>query len=244
MRKLALILIVWAVSVYTSTAQTSTEPKPYIEVQGTAELEIVPDEIYMSITLKERPDSKEKYTIEEQEEKLKAAITELKIPLENLVLSNANADYIAVKLKKKDVVSKTQYLLKVVTAEEVARVFNKLYELKIEDAYISKVSHSKIEEYKKTVKVDAMKAAKNKADYLLGAIDQKTGKALIVKEIPYNISENEIAANVVRYGSYSGGLDLYQEDYRLSSDDKSFKSVIEFKKIKLQAAIYAKFEIQ
>lgn len=49
------------------------------------------------------------------------------------------------------------------------KVFEKLDELKIVDAYISKVSHSKLEEFKKEVRVMAIKAAKEKANYLLTA---------------------------------------------------------------------------
>ncbi|MGY8910765.1 MAG: SIMPL domain-containing protein, partial [Flavobacteriales bacterium] len=42
----------------------STGQKPYIEVTGTAEIEIVPDEIYLDITLKERTEKGKKITLD------------------------------------------------------------------------------------------------------------------------------------------------------------------------------------
>ena len=51
-------------------AQVSPDPKPFIEVTGTSETEISPDEIYITITLLERAENKEKLSIEKQENNL------------------------------------------------------------------------------------------------------------------------------------------------------------------------------
>lgn len=66
--------------------QTNTikaEEQPYIEVTGTAEKEIVPDEIHIGITIREKYVNKVKVTIEEQEDKLKNAVSSLGIDLAN-----------------------------------------------------------------------------------------------------------------------------------------------------------------
>ena len=47
------------------------QEKPFIEVVGNSEMEIIPNEIYISFTLKERMDGKKKITIEDQEKELK-----------------------------------------------------------------------------------------------------------------------------------------------------------------------------
>jgi hypothetical protein len=86
---------------------------PYIEVDGTAEKEVVPDEIYIGIIIHEKYVNKVKITIEEQEEKLKSGIKSLGIDLENLYLSDANADYVKVRWQKKDVLTMKEYTLKV-----------------------------------------------------------------------------------------------------------------------------------
>ena len=48
--------------------------KPFIEVVGTAKMEIIPDEIYISITISERDEGREKITILIQENRLKKEV--------------------------------------------------------------------------------------------------------------------------------------------------------------------------
>ncbi len=142
------------------------------------------------------------------------------------------------KWTKKDVITKTEYILKVGNALIVGKVFEKLDELKIVDANISKVSHSKILEFKKEVRVMAIKAAKEKADYLLKAIGEQTGNALKVYEVNSNYLRDDGYLNV--RGSRS---EISVINYRLEMKG-SDKVVIQFKKIKLQASIHVKFEIK
>lgn len=52
--------------IFSQNLQTS----PFIEVIGTAQKEIVPDEIYIGITLREKSEGKNRMSIEEQEKLL------------------------------------------------------------------------------------------------------------------------------------------------------------------------------
>jgi uncharacterized protein len=213
-----------------------TPATPYIEVVGKAEKTIVPDEIYLSITIKERESGRDKVSIGQQEEKLKNALKELSIPIENLSVSDAQADYIRIKWSKKDVVSQSEYELKLENATQVAKVLEKLDKLKIDNVYITRVSHSKIVNYWKEVRIMAIKAGKEKADYLLEAIGQKTGSAIIVKEISPNL------ANIIPGMNVRGSRDDGYETYIYGQT--KFSSKITFKKIKLESNIYLKFEIE
>ncbi len=47
---------------------------------------------------------------------------------------------------------------------------------------IERTSHSKILEYRKQLKIQAIKAAKEKADYLAAAIDEQVGAAVTITE--------------------------------------------------------------
>jgi len=219
-------------------SQTNIEQKSYIEVTGHAEKKIVPDEIYLSITIKERESGKDKITVEQQEKDLKQALTDLNIPLELLTVADAQADYIRVKWSKKDVISQSEYELKLSTAQQVADIFEKLDEMKIDNAFISKVSHSKIKEYRKDVEIEAIKNAKSKADYLLTAIGQETGTALIVTERSSNSNDYYIDGVKMRGARASNGI-----RYEVPSYDK-LKGKIDFRKIKLETTIYVKFEIK
>jgi uncharacterized protein YggE len=216
---------------------TNIDQKPYIEVTGYTEKKIVPDEIYLSITIKERESGRDKITVDQQEKDLIQALTDLNIPLELLTVADAQADYIRVKWTKKDVISQSEYELKLSTAQQVADVFEKLDEMKIDNAFISKVSHSKIKEYRKEVEIQTIKNAKSKADYLLAAIGQETGTALIINERSLNSDDYYIDGVNVR-----GARGLASVQY-IVPKSKSM-GTIQFKKIKLESTIYVKFEIK
>lgn len=217
-------------------AQEPLHQTATIEVEGTAVLDVVPDEIYISITLEERTNGRDPITVEAQENQLKQALTEIGVPVDQLSLSAANADYIYIGMRKRAVVSKTQYLLKVSDAKSVTDVFETLDSLKIDKAFISHVNHSKMEELQKQVKINAIKAAKQKADYLLEAISEKTGSAVHVQEI-----ESRMTANEGRYINRKMDLEELQINEGASYDKIQR---IEFRKITLSAKIQVIFEIK
>ena len=231
-----LLLLICHTTSYSQNQVNNTEEKPFIEVTGTAEKEIIPDEIYIGITLRERMVNKEKLTIETQEEKLKNALKEIGIDIsKNLSVSDLNADYIRVRWRKKDVIAQKDYTLKVNDATTLGKVFQKLDELDILDARIMRVYHSKMDSIKKSVKIIAIKAAKDKADYLLQAIGEQTGKPLIIKEEAtqnYQLQQSNYRSNV--YKRFDD-LDQVVED----KEDE-----IQFKKIKIETTIYVKFGIK
>ena len=70
MKKIKLVLVgLFFVSI--AFSQPTENKKPFIEVTGSGETEIIPDEIYITITLQERQEGKDKLSIEKQEENLK-----------------------------------------------------------------------------------------------------------------------------------------------------------------------------
>ena len=86
-------------------------------------------------------------------------------------------------------------------------------------------------------KIQAIKNAKEKADYLLKAINENTGKPLIVKEIESNTSVLDEV-----YRGYQA-----KEMYRLTPNfykDKENIGEVEFKKIKIDSKIFVKFSIK
>src|SRR5687767_14909145 len=105
MKKIILLLAVLLYS-HTHSGQVidqSLNNRRFIEVTGTSETEITPDELFVTITLLERNEKNEKLNIEKQEKELKENLKELGIDLSNLTLSSADADYRRMRLFKKDV---------------------------------------------------------------------------------------------------------------------------------------------
>ena len=231
------IIIFCAHSIMAQTAVTKEEQTPYIEVMGSSEKEIVPDEIYVEIVLRERFDNKLKITIEEQEKSLMKALLSIGIGLDRLTLSDANANVVKINWKKNDIINKKEYTLKLSTAQEVGSVYTELDKIEITQANIIRVTHSKLDSLKKELRIEAIKNAKEKADYLLKAIGEQTGSPLIVKEVEKSSinSNNNISGRGAR-----GGMDID----KVYLFEPELKGVIQFQKINLHSSIYVKFGIK
>jgi hypothetical protein len=235
---MTLAFLLTTILIFGQSNTPKTEETPYIEVTGTAEKEVIPDEIYIGIIIHEKYVGRVKLTIEEQEGQLRDALKSLGIDLTNLYLSDANADYVRVRWQKKDVLTKKEYTLKVSKATEIGQVFQELEKLEIKDASILRVSHSKLDSLRKEVKIIAIKAAKDKADYLLTAIGEQAGKPLVIKE--NEISPYQTLSNVNIRGSRSSETEFYVDGLKMESDDDD----LQFQKIEIQTSIYVKFSIK
>jgi uncharacterized protein len=232
---LAASLLLTATLAQAQTTVLKADDLPYIEVSGTAEKEVVPDEIYLRIVIRERYAGKTKVTLEEQEEKLRNLVKTLGIPPANLYLADANADYVKVRWQKKDVLTQKDYTLKVTDAATVGRVFQELEKLEITDAAVGRVSHSQLESLRREVKIAAIKAARDKAEYLLTAIGEHAGKPLEVQEQEVRPSYGFGAAES---NTVSTGL-RYQSAGSSANDDE-----LKFQKVRIQSTIYVKFAIK
>ena len=233
MKKLLVTCLTLLVFGYSHAQVTgSTHEKSYIEVEGTADTLVVPDMIYIKIEIDERYDGKTKISIEDQEEEMKKILIANGINLEDLSLSDANTDIIQVKWKKQ-ILSKSNYLLKVSNAKEVSLVFEKLNEIKINNIYIEKVSHTKYDVIVKDVEIKAIKNAKHRADYLLHAIGETTGKSLIVRH-----------NNMYPYPMVSMNKSSIFNDKIEEIENKPERIEIQFSKIKIASNIYVKFEVK
>lgn len=210
----------------------TTPPSHFIEVRGSAEMEIIPDEIYVSVTLQERFDGRTKVTMAEQEQKFLDGIAALGIPKSDISLSDAAADFEKFLLKKDDALATKNYLVLVHTAEMVSKLYTKLVEIDAENAYIAKLSHSKIEEYRKEVKINAIKATHEKAQYLLEAIGEELGQPLVITETPESSEKKTYGYS--QYANTNYSFEEFNPDL----------SGIGFEKIKLRYEFYGKFEIK
>lgn len=224
----------------TSFAQTTDSNKPpvkKIEVNGSAEMEITPDEIFINITLREYMNKSTKVGITTLEAKLQKAVQDAGIAKENFTIENVfgyNYDQWWKKKKKDDdFLARKQYRLKLNRLDKINGILAAVDEEGIESVNVASYTHSKMDEYRKQVKMDALKAAKAKAEYLLGAIDEKIGGVIEIQEFntdQYSDVRPEMA-NVRMYAA--------KADASVAPD-----SNIDFKTIKIRAEIKAVFGIK
>ncbi|WP_299016230.1 SIMPL domain-containing protein [uncultured Polaribacter sp.] len=232
MKSKALLLFLF-ISIF-SFAQSNSIVKPFIEVVGTSEKEIIPDEIYLDIFLNERMEKGQKVNLEYLENQLKQELKNLGIPENNLFIADVNAVIAKTGWFTKEQLSKAKYSLKVNSAVKLKMFFDCLDDLKITKVNIAKATHSKITELREENRINAIKAAKNKAIYLLNAIDEKVGKSLIVNEINNKNNQNFATANTLQVNNYSAGISKINRG----------QSIIQFEKIVIKTSIYVKFAIE
>src|SRR5690606_41433125 len=104
MKKLIIIITIFAaLGAYAQNNAAIQSSQPFIEVTGTAEKQIVPDIIYISILLKDKSEGKNNFTIEQQEQKLKDILKEMNIDKKDISLSDAGSEIIKYKGKEKGI---------------------------------------------------------------------------------------------------------------------------------------------
>jgi hypothetical protein len=215
-------------------AQTIDSPNAnYIEVTGSAEMYIIPNEIYLSIELRTN-ETKDNKALTALETTLKNIVGKFGMPSECLFVIDARSSENSIWFIFKQNVARTKlYTLKITDPNIIPSVFNELINNGITDIAILKTTHSNIAEFKKQVKIEAMKAAKEKASYLLSSVDQVLGKLIYVREL----SEKEIHDNNFIV-PYSISNNILKKIYAESSPKESFE------KIHIRYEIIARFEIK
>ena len=231
--KMKNLLLIICLMVSGSTYAQQADPLvKKIEVTGKAEMEIIPDEIFIRIALKEYKDGSKKVAMDKLEAQLVKAVNQLNIPESNLSVDNIYGNNWDYRKKKSDEFLATKsFRLKVSDVKMMNNLIDKLDAEGVNNISVAEVSHSKIEEYTKQLRLEALKAAKTKAEYLLEGIGEKLGSALEINEISHG-SPMPYANRAVSNTMYS------------MSESEDYSSDMDFKTISLEAQIRAVFEIK
>ena len=140
---------------------------------------------------------------------------------------------------KKEILSVASYSLKVNGAQKLKKLFEKFDQLKITEVNITKATHSKIVSLRKENRIAAIKAAKEKSDYLLNSIGEKTGKPIQINEITNRNQQNFATANFLNSPNYYKSKELIIKGYSAKKNE-----IVQFEKIKISSSIYIKFQIK
>lgn len=157
-----------------------------INVTGSSEMEIVPDEIYAVIVLKEY---EKRGTGKIDLEKIKSAFLanakSIGLPDSAITIAQyegTNYEWWRKKKKNDELMASISYQIKFSNSKKMDELVEKLDDDATQSFQIVRVSHSKIQEYRKQLKIQAIKAAKEKGAYLAAAIDEKLGEAVTISE--------------------------------------------------------------
>jgi uncharacterized protein YggE len=139
------------------------------------------------------------------------------------------------KNKKNELLASISYQVKIKTSRQLDDLVEKLDDEATTNFYIQRTSHSKLAEYRKQLKIQAIKAAKEKAIYLTEAIDEKVGEAVTINEPTeyYQPYYNVMRSNVMMKEQAMAG-DLSAAD----------GNAVDFRKMKLRYDVTVVFSVK
>jgi uncharacterized protein YggE len=236
--KRSIVLMVFVCLLAVAAAAQVHPERRVIEVSGSAEQYVTPNEFTFKITLAERIENKQKITIEQQEANLRTELTKLGVDVaKDLSIYDISSTYFRQK-KVKDVLGTKDYRLRIRDLNMIAQLQDLADRINVSKLDLIDTDHSDISELRKQTKIEAVKAAKRKAEYLLSAIGQKTGSAVYIKEVEeespgynYSNSNSNVTAN-------------YSSNIRVARGVVNTDDGLSFAPIKLRYVITAKFEIE
>jgi len=239
MKKIFLALTA-SVCLLIANAQTvdNTIRQRTINVSGSAELQITPDEIYVQIELREyNKKSGDKVDIQTISNKFLSAAKSMNIADTNVVVQGYSGWdgnywwYQKNKKKNPDMMAGITYEVKVKTVDDMNKLVDKLDDQATQNFYISRTSHSNMDSIKKQLKIQAIKAAKEKAVYLAAALEDNVGQALTIND------PNEV-------GNYPRPMYSNMMLKAEAADQAAPAMNVDFKKIKIQYDVNVTFELK
>jgi len=215
-----------------------------ITVSGSAEMEIIPDEIYVNITLREY---QKKGETKKEIEGIKTAFLEncKAVGIPDSVISifsfSGYNNYYYFKKRKKDpdMQSSITYQVKFKDSKTMDALVEKLDDEATQNFIIVNTSHSKMTEYRKQLKINAVQAAKNKGIYLTEAVGEKLGEAITITE-PDESNNIYLANALIANNAYSQTNLSFRDRDKYEEPEKE----IDFKKIKLRYEVSVVFALK
>lgn len=214
--------------------QAQTDETRYIEVTGTSEMEIVPDEIHYILEIKEyweeefdgksKPEEyRTKVPLTTIEQGVRAALRETGIP-DQAIRTQEVGDYWRERGRDFLVAKKLDITLRDFT--RIDAILEKLDTRGIHAMYIGELKNKEMAAYREQGKIAALKAAQKKAAYLVEAVGKKLGGVIRIVEPQEGMN----------------GLSLFavQSNVR-ASQAEGFDS---FRTIKLTYSMSVRFEIE
>lgn len=227
MKKILLGLLVFiSCSAWAQSGDKNFIDQNYIEVTGKSEMEVIPDMIYLKVILNEKD---KKISITELEADMLKSLKKIGINISSDVsIKDMFSNFKYFIFSKKDILVAKEYQILVHDGKTASSVLIELEELGISNVSIDRLDHSKIVQYRQDVKINAIRAAKEKAQALASAINQGIGRALYVQEL----NSKSFSSNRITLRGES------------SLSPEKTVSDVDFEKIKLEYSILCRFELK
>jgi uncharacterized protein len=220
---LALLLL----SFFSAKAQVNISQMPTVDVTGTSEIKVVPDEVTFS--LKVSKSDKSLQTAKAQNDANISKIIDL-VKGFGITSQNVKTDFISVKEKYDRIKQKgdTEYtevfagytvsktvIVKLKDISKFENLFSEIVKIGVTEVNSVNFESSQLRKYKDQARAMAMKAAKEKATALAAEIGQTIGKAV-------SIEEENVDRFVSRYANISSNS--FSTEGESEDDDSTFSA--------------------
>jgi uncharacterized protein YggE len=249
-----IISMLFVVCLFQAVIAQQTQPlftnNPFpktISVSGSAEMEIVPDEIYVNILLTEYQKRGEpKKDLETIKTQFAESCKAVGIP-DSLIsiafysgYSSGNYYYIR-KKKSPDLFATITYQVKFKNSKLMDDLVEKLDDNATRNFSIVSVSHSKIKEFRRELKIKAIQAAREKGIYLTEAVGEKLGETITINE------PAEWRPPVSVYNNRGENTSLYFKSMGIEEEQGNGNGSaieVDFKKFKLKFEVNVVFALK
>ena len=207
---------------------------PYIETTAKVDTLVIPDRIYLNISITEK-DTKGKTSVEELESRMNDKFKSLGINVETqLTLNDLSSNYKKYILKQQDILKTKNYTLVLYDAKISGKVLIALEEIEISNVILEKTAYSKEDEMYLILKSKAIEKAKKQAIAMTKPLNQKVGNAIFISDVNNNIIRGIPGANA--------GVIFRAKS--ISSNDEFIPADIEFAKIKIETSLNVNFKLE
>jgi len=229
---LSVLLLVFG---YVQSQEPMALSTRYIQVTGSSEMEIEPDEIRLELKIDEywkeefdkKPDPRNyrtKVPLAEIETALMSDLAKTGIPKENIITREVGNFW---RNQGEEFLMSKQFEIILYDFKKVDEIIKVVNTKGLTLMSIAELKNKNMAEYRKQVKIEALKAAKTKAEYLLQSIGKKTGEVISIVEL----SEGN---------NYWRAASATSNTVMPSADDSGMNNV---RKIKLRYEMKVTFEI-
>lgn len=223
-------VLLFAISLLATLSLQAQTNGRYIEVTGTSEMEIVPDKIHYLIEIREyfkeefdgksKPEEyRTKVPLAEIEQGLREALANSGIP-QNAIRTQEIGDYL--RQQGQDFLVSKKFDITLTDFNQINEIVKRIDTKGIHTMRIGELENNDMPAYHQKGKIEALKAARRKATYLVEALGKRLGEVIRIVE------------------KDSGNVSPFAQSNVMSSDAASFDN---FRTIKKNYSMLVRFEI-
>lgn len=223
-------VLLFAISLLATLSLQAQTNGRYIEVTGTSEMEIVPDKIHYLIEIREyfkeefdgksKPEEyRTKVPLAEIEQGLREALANSGIP-QNAIRTQEIGDYW--RQQGQDFLVSKKFDITLTDFNQINEIVKRINTKGIHTMRIGELENNDMPAYHQKGKIEALKAARRKATYLVEALGKRLGEVIRIVE------------------KDSGNVSPFAQSNVMSSDAASFDN---FRTIKKNYSMLVRFEI-